>query len=138
MIRCCFGSILFLGLLSGSASAQVQCTAPFLPVVPDGATASEEQLNSIREQVEAFLRDSDGYQNCLVTSLRTLEAEAARDPDEEVDPSVRRTTVARVNSNQNQKIRISEEFNAAARAYNEANPPEGDQDEPASAASPES
>ena len=138
IMRICLGFVFILGVFAGPANAQVECSAPFSPVVPDGATASEERLNTVRQQVEAFMRDSDGYQNCLVTSLRQIEAEAARDEDEQVDPAVRRTTVARVNANQRLKIRTSEEFNAAARAYNEANPPEVDQDDPAAAPPPES
>lgn len=136
MMRICLGFVLILGVFVGPATAQVDCIAPFLPVVPDGASASEEQLNSVRAQVEAFMRDSDSYQNCLVTSLRQIEADTAR--DEEVDPALRRATIARVNANQNLKIRISEEFNAAARAYNEAHPPEVDQGDPAAAPPPES
>ncbi|MEE8439477.1 MAG: hypothetical protein V3S07_07795 [Micropepsaceae bacterium] len=138
MMRYCFGSILFLGVFMGVASAQVVCNGPFLPVVPDGATATEAQMNMIREQVEAFMRDSEGYQNCLVTSLRQAEAEAARDADEVLDPAIRRRTIARVNANQNHKIRVSEEFNAAARAFNEANPLEGAPGDPAATAPPES
>ncbi len=138
MMRYCFGSLLFLGIFMGSASAQVQCNGPFLPVVPDGATATEAQMNTIREQVEAFMRDSEDYQNCLLTILRQAEAEAARDPDEVLEPAVRRRTIARVNANQNHKIRVSDEFNAAARAHNEANPLEGAPGDPAANASPES
>ena len=138
MMRVGFGFVVLLGVFAGPASAQVECIAPFSPVVPDGATATQEQLNNVREQVEAFVRESDEYQNCLVTSLRQIEAEAARDPDEQVDPAVRRRTVARVNANQNLKIRVSEEFNAAARAHNEANPPDAEESDPASAAAPES
>ena len=135
-MRAGIGFVVLLGVFAGPAAAQVPCTAPFLPVVPDGTTATQEQLNNVRVQVEAFVRDSDEYQNCLVTYLRQTEAEAARDPDERVDPAVRRRTVALVNANQNHKIRVSEEFNAAARAYNEAHPQETDSGEPSSAAPP--
>lgn len=138
MMRAGFGFVVLTGLIAGSAHAQVPCTAPFLPVVPDGATATQEQLNGVRAQVEAFVRDSDEYQNCLVTYLRQLEAEAARDPDARVDPQVRRRTVSLVNSNQGHKIRVSEEFNAAARAYNEAHPPEINEGDGASDTPPES
>ena len=106
MIRECIGSILFIVVFASSASAQVVCTGPFLPVVPDGATTTEEELITIRGQVEAFMRDSDGYQRCLVASLRQLEAEAASDEDEEFNPAIRRRIEARVNTNQNHKIRV--------------------------------
>ena len=134
MMRIGVGFVVLLGVLAGPASAQVPCTAPFLPVVPDGATATQEQLNDVRRQVEDFVRESDEYQNCLVTFLRQQEAEAARDPDERVDPQLRRRTVTLVNANQNHKIRVSEEFNAAARAYNEAHPSETNEGESASPA----
>ena len=138
MMRAGVGFVVLLAVLAGPANAQVPCTAPFLPVVPDGAAATQEQLNEVRQQVESFVRVSDEYQNCLVTFLRQQEAEAARDPDARVDPQIRRRTVALVNANQSHKIRVSEEFNAAARAYNEAHPPETDEGDPAPAAVPES
>jgi hypothetical protein len=138
MIRECIGSILFIVVFASPAYAQVQCTGPFLPVVPDGATTTEEELITIRGQVEAFMRDSDGYQRCLVASLRQLQAAAASDEDEEFDPAIRRRIEARVNANQNHKIRVSEEFNAAARAYNDAQSPDENQADPAASAPPES
>lgn len=138
MMRFCFGFILFLSVFAGPASAQVVCTAPFLPVVPDGATASEEQINAARDQVMIFVRDSEDYQNCLVTTLRQTEAEAARDEDEVVDPQVRRTINARLEANRSHLTRVGDEFNAAARAYNGSNFPEEDQDDPAIATPPES
>jgi len=129
MMRYCLVSLVFLGVFVGSASAQVQCSAPFLPVVPDGATATEEQLNVIREQVETFMRDSEDYQNCLLLILQKAAAEALSD-GEEPDPALRRRAIARVDANQSHKIRVSEEFNAAARAYNEANPIEAEPADP--------
>jgi hypothetical protein len=138
MMRIGLALVVFLGVFAGPASAQVPCTAPFLPVVPDGATATQEQLNEVRQQVEVFVRESDEYQNCLVTFLRQQEAEAARDRNARVDPQLRQRTVALVNANQSHKIRVSEEFNAAARAYNEAHPTDADESDSAAAASPES
>ena len=138
MIRKCIGSILFLGVFASPASAQVECIGPFLPVVPDGATTTEEELITIRGQVEAFMRDSEGYQQCLVVSVRQALAEAASDEDGELNPAIRRRIEARVNTNQNHKIRVSDEFNAAARAYNEAHAPDENQADPAEAAPPES
>jgi hypothetical protein len=138
MVRVGFGLAVLLIALAGPARAQVPCTAPFLPVVPDGAAATEGQLNDVRRQVESFVRESDEYQNCLVTFLRQQEAEAARDSNARVDPQLRQRTVSLVNANQNHKIRVSEEFNAAARAYNDAHPSDEGEGDPASAAPPES
>ena len=121
MIRYCFVSLVFLGVFAGSASAQVQCSAPFLPVVPDGATATEEQMDVTRRLVETFMSDSEDYQKCIVLILSQAEGEAISD-DEEPNPALRRRAIARVESNQGHKVRVSEEFNEAANAYNEANP----------------
>lgn len=136
MMRVGFGLIVALGMFSGPVNAQVPCTAPFLPVVPDGATATEEQIIGAREQVMNFVRDSEQYQNCLVTYLRQIEAEAARDPDAEVDPQVQRRTNALLQSNGNHLTRVGQEFNDAARAFNEVNFPEESQGDPQSAATP--
>jgi len=121
MIRYCFVSLVFLGVFAGSVSAQVQCSAPFLPVVPDGATATEEQMDVTRRLVETFMSDSEDYQKCIVLILSQAEGEAISD-DEEPNPALRRRAIARVESNQGHKVRVSEEFNEAASAYNEANP----------------
>jgi hypothetical protein len=111
--------ILFTVALIGTASAQENCSAPFAPVVPDGATTSESELTAVRDQVMAFVRDSDSYQSCLGVYLRQMAAEAQRE-QEPVNEAVRSSMLARGAANQREKERVGEEFNNAVRAFNEA------------------
>lgn len=53
--------------LAGSAFAAVgdECQEPYGPVLPDAATATMAELRALKPEVEAFIKDSDGYQSCL-------------------------------------------------------------------------
>lgn len=53
--------------LAGSAFAAVgdECQEPYGPVLPDAATVTMAELRAIKPDVQAFIKDSDGYQSCL-------------------------------------------------------------------------
>ena len=105
------------------AQAQENCIAPFAPVIPDGEAVTEEEILNVRDQVTAFLNDSQSYQDCLSVYLRQMEGEARRD-NTQVDQRVRSTIVSRINASMQRQIEVGEEFNVSVRAFNARFPPE--------------
>ena len=61
-------SMALLLMLAGSAHGAglaADCQRPVRPVMPDGDSASEQELLSARTVLEQYLRDGDGYLKCL-------------------------------------------------------------------------
>ena len=92
-MRLSFLAAAALTALAGPAAAR--CSQPYAPVVKITASATKEDVESLRADVAAFIAASDVYQTCLI---------AARD----------RT---RISANQLQKERIVGEFNNALRSF---------------------
>ena len=119
-------SVAALLLFALPAAAQDQCVVPYAPTVPDGANATREQIVAARDQVHAFIRDSDSYQRCLTTYLQQQIDAARRDPRDNPPEAVerlRQATANKIGANQREKIRTGTEINAAVKAFNEAHPP---------------
>ena len=102
--------------------AQDACVVPYAPTIPNGTSATRDQILSARDSVTAFLKASDDYQNCLRVYLEQQTAIATRE-SREVDGAIRASVLAKNDSNQREKERIGAEFNAAVRAFNAAQPP---------------
>jgi hypothetical protein len=123
MIRGICLSVAALVAFAAPAMAQDTCVTPYAPTVPDGTTASKEQILSARDQVMAFLKASDDYQACLKLYLEQQVAAAARDKDKkEIDPALRKAILDKGESNQREKVRTGTELNTAVRAFNAAHP----------------
>jgi hypothetical protein len=110
-----------LALYGVPALAQDSCVVPYAPTVPQGASATREQILSTRDLVMAFIKASDDYQNCLRVYLDQQTQLAARE-QRQVDAALRASVLAKADANQREKERTGTELNAAVRAYNTANP----------------
>jgi hypothetical protein len=132
-----FGRSVLLAILAmgitNIAHAQSNCIAPFAPTVPDGATATQEDMDKVRGEVLAFLSDSDSYQSCILVYIRQMEEEARR-KDEPVSQGDRAELVRLANANQRLKERTGEAFNVAVRTFNALHPEPGAGDQSASGA----
>jgi hypothetical protein len=101
--------------------AQTTCVPPFAPVIPNGATASLEDIRRAKSEYEAFDTASNTYQECIVREIQIHKADAAR-RGKDLDQTRLDALRARGNANQREKERAGSEYNAAARAYREAHP----------------
>jgi len=86
-----------------------RCQAPFGPVVPDGATASQAEMRTARSEVLAFVNDSDTYQDCLV---RVMD-----DPKEEMKEPQKKAVLKQISANQREKEEVASAYNTALKAY---------------------
>ncbi|NWG46589.1 MAG: hypothetical protein HXY25_08580 [Alphaproteobacteria bacterium] len=79
--RAVAGALLVTALAGGSALAQ-SCNAPSgIPAIPDGATASEVELQAARDEVLAYFERSREYRKCLETRLPQCPAGFLIDED---------------------------------------------------------
>ncbi len=112
-----------IGLALGSAASMAgECTAPSLPTLPDGATATMEQMLAGQKAVKEYQAANSEYRACLDPQVSAAEVAAAGDsPSEEAQ-----ATLKKLNDDYNSSVSKEEElavkFNAALRDYKTAHP----------------
>ena len=93
------------------------CDYPQRPFIPDGATASKEELLAAKDGVQTFLASVDEYLQCV--ELEEQAALASMDeptPEEQTerDKSLNR----KFDAANEEKAMVGEQFNQQVRAYN--------------------
>jgi hypothetical protein len=120
MRRFCLTAVALV-IYAAPAMAQDTCTTPYAPTVPNGATATRDQITAARNQVMAFLKAADEYQACLKVSLEQ-EAQTAIRERREPHAALIASIHAKDAANMREKVRTGNELNAAIRAFNAAHP----------------
>jgi hypothetical protein len=93
----------------GMATAKGACTFPDEVDIPDGATASEEQMLAGRDAVQQYMATMNEYLSCL--------DEEATAVTEEETPEQKQMHVARHNAAVEQMETLAAQFNEQLRAY---------------------
>lgn len=88
-------------LMAFAGPAAARCSQPYAPVVKINASATRQDLLSLRNDMASYIAASDVYQACLV----------AQHGDH-----------ALLDVNQAEKERVAREFNAALRTFNSSHP----------------
>ena len=110
-------SIAMASLLALPALA---CDNPPLVIVPDGESATMEELVAVQSEVQAYMAAMEEYIACIDAEL---EAAGGEDSQELFQSLM----VQRHNQGVEEMEVIAEAFNEQVRAYREANPePEGE------------
>jgi hypothetical protein len=115
--------LLLAGLAMASATAWAQdCTAPDVPELPDGKTASYDDMIAGQGAVKAFQADNLEYMNCMepliTNALAAAQGESATDEDKARVKALEEAYNAAVSREEE----LAGAFNNAIRAYKEANP----------------
>ena len=93
------------------------CDYPERPFIPDGATASKEELLAAKDGVQTFLASVDEYLQCVeLEDQATLASMDDATPEEraEHDKSMNR----KFDAANEEKAMVGEQFNQQVRAYN--------------------
>jgi hypothetical protein len=71
-------SLLLSALLmtASSAAFAADCSRPPEPGVPDGSTASQEQMIKSQQEVKQFIEETDAFTQCLAQEEATAKADA--------------------------------------------------------------
>ena len=95
------------------------CDYPERPDIPDGSTASKEELLAAKDDVGTFLAGVDDYLTCIETAEKEAVAEAESPSTEDLK---RRDEMlgSKFDAANDEKALVGEEFNQQVRAYNAA------------------
>jgi acetaldehyde dehydrogenase (acetylating) len=107
------GSFLFL-----VSSIALACDYPERPSMPDGNTASKDELLAAKSSVQEFIAKVDQYLTCIESAEK--EAAAALDnPSEEELQRRDDMLTMKFDAANEEKVLIGEQFNQQIRAYNQ-------------------
>ncbi len=116
-----FFNIAIVGLALSSASAfAADCAAPAVPELPDGASASMEQVLKGQKAVKAFQAANLEYMSCLEPGMTAAQTaidegtEGAAEKYEEIQSSYNAAVSAEEG--------VAGQFNTEIREYKAANP----------------
>lgn len=124
MVRSLALSAVVLALLAGPVLAENECVEPYAPTMPNGATATLDQVAEASREANKFMRESGVYQDCLLRDLAMQRADAHR-RQKPFDEAIADTVARRVNANQREKVRVGTEFQATHNAFKAAHPEAG-------------
>ena len=115
---------LALGLLGVVPASNAACTYPTAPAqIPDGKTATKDEMIAAQSAVKKFMADMDDYLKCVdeenppkpAGTPLTDEQKKAQDARERVRVQKHNAAVA-------DEEAIADKFNTQRKAYNEAHP----------------
>ncbi|MEH6589377.1 MAG: hypothetical protein V7746_03915 [Halioglobus sp.] len=111
-------------LLLTSTATMADCAKPEAPVLPEGATATMEDMISGQTAVKSFQGANIEYMNCLEASFTAAEAEAMEGSDEEkaAATEIYEKAVDEYNSAVSKEEEVAGQFNSAIRDFKAANP----------------
>lgn len=100
-----------------ASSFAFACDYPERPQIPDGSTASKEELLAAKSDVTDYLTGVDDYLRCI-----EAEEKSAREAMAEADPAVieKRNEMLdkKFDAANEEKALVGEQFNQQVRAYN--------------------
>lgn len=101
------------------APAAFACDYPERPTIPDGSTASKDQMLEAKADVTAYLAGVDEYLVCIETEEK--EAVAAMDNPDDAELKRRDQMLSKkFDAANEEKALVGEEFNQQVRAFNAA------------------
>ena len=106
-------------LLLITTSFAIACDYPERPTIPDGSTASKEDMLAAKSAVTTYLEGVDAYLVCIEEEEKTAVAAIEAPSPEELQ---RRDEMLnkKFDAANDEKALIGEEFNQQVRAYNAA------------------
>jgi hypothetical protein len=111
-------NILFAATLFLSTSGAFACDYPHRADVPDGTTATKEQMIEGQRGVKAYMTSMEAYLSCIETAEQETIAGA-----DDIDEATKQQRIEMYNKKYNAAVDemnlVAEEFNVQVRAYKE-------------------
>ena len=95
------------------------CDYPERPTIPDGSSASRDDLMLAKEDVNTYLAGVDVYLTCIETDEKAAVA-ALEDPDPAELKRRDEVLEKKFDAANDEKALVGEQFNLQVRAYNAA------------------
>jgi len=112
LIKISFGTLFLL-----SSSIAFACDYPERPAIPDGSTASKDELIAAKNSVQDFMANVDEYLNCIEGAEKAA-VEEMDSPSEEVLQRRDEMLNKKFDAANEEKALLGEQFNQEIRAYN--------------------
>ena len=103
-------------LLLGSQAA-LACEYPARPSIPDGASASKDELLAAKDGVQKYMEAVDAYLTCIESEEKAAIADMDNPTAEELQRRDEMLT-KRFDAANEEKALVGEQFNQQIRAYN--------------------
>jgi hypothetical protein len=100
-----------------AASAQAACTLEAAPQIPDGKTATLDQMKATQAAVKAYGND---YRACLDAEAAAANAAAPKDEKAEAKNARAAVTAEAYNASIDKQTALAASFNDAVKAYKAA------------------
>jgi hypothetical protein len=112
-----FIKIFFCTLFVFGSSIAFACDYPERPSIPDGSTASKDELLAAKNSVQDFMAKVDEYLNCIEGKEKAAVEEMDNPSEEEMQ---RRDGMLnkKFDAANEEKALLGEQFNQEIRAYN--------------------
>lgn len=95
------------------------CEYPARPFIPEGSTASKDDMLAAKTAVQTFLSDVDEYLSCVEAEARAEIDAVPEDERDEAELQERELELNRTFDAANEeKALVGEQFNKQVRAYN--------------------
>lgn len=121
-MRIVTGAVLVVAM--GAAVVRADCEAPSEPTLPDGASASMQDMLDGQESVKIFQTANLDYMGCLETAFTDAER-TAKNAGDKAQAAKAMATYSRAldayNTAVSKEERVAGEFNTQVRAYQTAN-----------------
>ncbi len=104
-------------VLMFATSLAIACDYPERPGIPDGSTASKEELLAAKDSIQQFMADVDAYLQCIENEESAAAAELDNPSPEEIQ---RREDMLnkKFDAANEEKALLGEQFNQQIRLYN--------------------
>ena len=112
-MKIAFASFLLVGQAFLAGLVFAECEREAAPDLPDGASATMEEMVAGQGAVKAYVASSNSYLECM-------DAEMAAIPEEETDARV--AALESYNAAVDEQAAVAEGFNEQIRAFKAANP----------------
>ena len=106
-------------LLFVATSVCFACDYPERPSIPDGSTASKDELLAAKEAVTSYLAGVDTYLTCIEEEEKAAVA-ALESPDPEDLKRRDEMLSKKFDAANDEKVLVGEQFNQQVRAFNAA------------------
>ncbi len=118
-----FIKVAVFGLILGTNGAiAADCTAPNVPSMPNGTSASMEEMLAGQQAVKAFQTANLEYMSCLDPMIAAAKDTADGAEATKADMKAVKSLEEKYNAAVSEEEDLAAEFNAQIRAYKEANP----------------
>ncbi len=118
-------TLTILGIALASSQALAECTNPEAPTLPDGASATMEDMLAGQKAVKAFQEANVAYMKCLEEGFNAAEETAKNGTTDEEKATAQAEYTKGVDAYNNavsKEEEVAGQFNVEIREYKAANP----------------